>query len=62
MHTLLVVVGLALTLIGYAVERQNSGRFTRGKAVGLSLFVLVRSCCSESACGGGCSGSQSPHS
>ena len=40
MHTLLVVVGLALTLIGYAIERQNSGRFTRGKAVGLSLFVV----------------------
>jgi len=40
MHTLLVVLGLALTLIGYAVERENTGRFTRGKAVGLALFVV----------------------
>jgi hypothetical protein len=40
MHALLVVVVLALAFIGYTVERQPPMRFTRGKAVGLVLFVV----------------------
>jgi len=40
MHAVLVVVGLSLAFIGYTVERQPPMRFTRGKAVGLVLFLI----------------------
>ena len=40
MNALLVTVGLTLTFIGYAVERQQPRKFTRGRAVGLTLFVV----------------------
>ena len=40
MPVVLVVVGLALTSVGYAVERQRGSGFNRGKAVGLALFVV----------------------
>ena len=40
MPAVLVVVGLALTVLGYALERQQTSGFTRGKAVGLALFAV----------------------
>ena len=40
MHVVLVVVGLALATVGYAVQRWQPAGFTRGKAVGLALFVV----------------------
>ena len=40
MPAVLVVVGLALAVIGYAVERQQPPGLTRGKAVGVALFVV----------------------
>ena len=40
MHVILLVVGLALATVGYAVERSQPRGFTRAKAVGLALFVV----------------------
>lgn len=39
MHGVVVGVGLLLATLGYALELR-SGRFDRGKAVGLALFLL----------------------
>jgi hypothetical protein len=40
MHAVLVVVGLALALTGYAVSRSQPSRLTRAKAVGWALLVV----------------------
>jgi len=40
MDVVVLAVGLALSFIGYAVERRQPPGFNRGKAVGLTLFVV----------------------
>jgi hypothetical protein len=39
-HAVLVVVGLALASVGYAVQGSQPVDYTRAKAVGLVLFVV----------------------
>jgi len=39
-HVALVLVGLALAFVGYAVQRSQPVDYTRAKAVGWVLFVV----------------------